>query len=247
MSRSRRIHHPGAPGPSEAEITLSREESHHLTRVLRSKPGDAVSVFDGGGREWEAVVSSVHGGSATVRLGAEITVSVEPTLEVVLFQALCRSDRMEWAIQKCTEVGVAGIRIFRSERVGGAELRRARPERWRRIALEAAKQSGRRRLPFVEEQGEGPPPSPPPGGLAVILTGTVAGAPIGGLLARPRPGSVWLAVGPEGGFSASETEDWRAAGWEPAHLGPRTLRTETAGVVAASLVLHVWDDLGKSR
>jgi len=245
VSRARRVHHAAGGLVPDAEIVLSREESHHVARVFRLHPGDPVSVFDGRGREWEGVVQSIQRGEARVRVGEEVVAAVDPTLPIVLFQGRCRNDRMEWAIQKSTEVGVSAVRIVRTARVEEAERREAPLERWRRIALEAAKQSGRRRVPTVDE-AEDLPPVPPSGTVALILTTGHPALPIGDYLRRPRPGAVWLAVGPEGGFTEPEVGASCGRGWEPAALGPRTLRTETAGVVAAALVLHAWDDVGKS-
>jgi len=242
VGRVRRVHHTGAPD-SENGVVLDRDESKHVVRVLRLGPGDAVSVFDGRGREWEGVLESVDGQEVHVRLGRELTRPVDPTLEVVLFQALCRPDRMEWAIQKATEVGVAEIRPIRSERVETREPGSERLERWRRIALEACKQSGRRRVPPVEQPGE-LPPAPPAGILALVLGSGPDSLPIREYTLAARPDVVWLAVGPEGGFSEEDRSILEGRGWREAGLGPRTLRTETAGVVAAALVLHAWDDLG---
>lgn len=245
MSRTRRVYHGGGGLGPDAEIVLSRDESHHVLRVLRLGPGDPVSVFDGRGREWEGALVAHERDETRVRIGAEIGGAVDPTLEVVLFQALCRNERMEWTVQKATEVGVAAIRVVRTARVEHADRRGARLARWGRIALEAAKQSGRRHVPAVDEAGD-PPPAPPAGTLGLILTvgGEPGVRPIADYLARPRPVAVWLGVGPEGGFDPMEDAAWRQRGWEAASLGPRTLRTETAGVVAATLVLHTWDDLG---
>ena len=245
MGRVRRVHHAGAPD-SEHRVVLDRDESKHVVRVLRLGPGDAVSVFDGQGREWEGVLESTHGQEVRVCLGQELTRPVDPTLEVVLFQALCRPDRMEWAIQKATEVGVAEIRPIRSERVETREPGPARLERWRRIAMEACKQSGRRRVPRVELPGA-LPPAPPAGVLALVLGSSPASLPIGQYTLAEAPEAVWLAVGPEGGFSEEDRSLLDGRGWREAGLGPRTLRTETAGVVAATLVLHAWDDLGAER
>ena len=242
MSRVRRVHHPDAAAV-DGEIVLSREESHHVARVLRLRPGDAVSVFDGRGREWEGALDSIHGDLARVRIGAEIRGRTDPGLEVVLFQSLCRADRMEWVIQKSTEIGVAAIRPIRTERVEGRAPDRHRLERWRRIALEACKQSGRRTVPEIADPDE-LPAEPPSSAVALLLASGAGHRPLSEYLVSRRPETVWLAVGPEGGFSAGEVVDRAAGGWSPAGLGPRVLRTETAGVVAATLVLHAFGDLG---
>ncbi len=243
MGRMRRVHHPGTAG-SGSIVALDRDESNHVARVLRLGPGEAVSVFDGQGREWEGVLQSVQATEVRVRLVRELEGVVDPALPVVLFQALCRHDRMEWAIQKAVEVGIGEIRPIRTERVEAREPSGARLERWRRIALEACKQSGRRRIPAVTSP-TGLPPAPPGGTLALAL-GTGDSPPLGATTAVSPPAAVWIAVGPEGGFTGGELSTLAARGWREAGLGPRTLRTETAGLIAATLVLHKWGDLGRA-
>jgi 16S rRNA (uracil1498-N3)-methyltransferase len=241
----RRVHHAGAPG-SESLVVLDRDESKHVLRVLRLGPGDAVSVFDGRGREWEGVLESVHGSEVRVRVGQELAGEIDPALEVVLFQALCRHDRMEWAIQKAAEIGIAEIRPIRSERVEAREPSVSRLERWQRIALEACKQSGRRRVPRVAPPIGLPPPAPDPT-LALALGTGAHSTPFRAYTRGAPPGAVWVAVGPEGGFSDADLATLRERDWREAGLGPRTLRTETAGLVAATLVLHAWGDLGSGE
>ncbi len=242
MERIARVHHAAVPGTG-AEIVLDPEESHHVTRVLRLRPGDPVAVFDGRGREWEAVLVSAGRNGATVRTVSESTGRTDPGLELVLYQALCRPERMEWVIQKGTEVGVAAIRPFVARRSECPAPSAERLKRYRRVALEAAKQSGRRVVPEVTPP-VGTVPPPPPGATALLLHTAPGAPPLADRLAGPRPASVWLLVGPEGGFEPEEAEELEAAGWLPCGLGPRTLRTETAGAIAAALVLHAWDDLG---
>ena len=108
--------------------------------------------------------------------------------------------------------------------------------------MEACKQSGRVRLP---ELATGTFALPDPGCTAIALAPVPAARPLGELLAGPAPSEVWLAVGPEGGFTDGEIAGFAGFGWAVASLGPRILRTETAGCVAASLVLHAWGDLGR--
>jgi 16S rRNA (uracil1498-N3)-methyltransferase len=245
MERIARVHHEAVAGEG-AVIVLDPEETHHVLRVLRVRPGDRVFVFDGKGREWEGVLVSAGRSGAEVRTIAEISGRVDPVLEVVLYQALCRPERMEWLIQKGTEVGLAAIRPFAARRSEVPAPSAERMKRFGRVALEAAKQSGRRVVPAVAEPVDTVPP--PPDGTCALRLDTAPGArPLGEHLAGPKPGAVWLLVGPEGGFDPDEAEAFEAAGWLAAGLGPRTLRTETAGAIAAALVLHAWDDLGPAR
>ena len=240
--RLRRVYQPDPPDTGE-ELDLDREESHHLTRVLRLQVGAEVGVFDGRGREWTATLTVVEPGHIRLKLLAERQDPVESPLPVTLFQALGRSDRLEYVIQKGTEIGVAGFHLLRAERSEGDRRNARRIERWARIAREACKQSGRRRVPEIAGPSD-LPGTVPDGVTAWVLDPGPGAEPLMVLLDGPRPGALWLAVGPEGGFTLQEIEGLRASGWTAAGLGPRVLRTETAGIVAASLALDRWADLG---
>lgn len=244
MSRERRVFHEG-PAPSPGDLLdLSRDEAHHVLRVLRLRAGDALRVFDGRGGEWEASLVSSAGSSARARIGEAVTSAVESPLTVVLFQALCRSDRMELVVQKGTEIGLRAIRPWPAVRSESPMPSAKRLERWRRIAIESCKQSGRRTAPSIEPLESLPTPPDDASVAALVLDAAEAGRPIGERLAGASGREVWLAVGPEGGFDEGEREAALAGGWLACSLGPRTLRTETAGLVAAALVLHRWGDLG---
>jgi 16S rRNA (uracil1498-N3)-methyltransferase len=245
MAKIRRAYHPDVKG-SGSLLDLDPEESHHVARVLRLRRGDALSVFDGCGREWDGEIDAIDVRVVRIRVGCERSCPVEPALQVTLFQALCRPERMEWVIQKGTEVGASAFRPVRTERVETRDPSAERLDRWRRIAIEACKQSGRRAIPEIGPVS-GLPETAPPETLALLLDGGPESPPAGRYLSGPQPGSVWIAVGPEGGLTRDEISNCCEGGWKPAGLGPRTLRTETAGVVACSLVLHAWDDLGTER
>lgn len=244
MSRLWRVHHAQLPAVAGASIDLDTKQSHHVRRVLRLRVGEAVAVFDGKGNEWRAVVSCNATGRVTLTLDAPLEADVEAPLELELFQGLCKSDRMDWIVQKATEVGVAAIHPFACRRSDARRPREQRLERWRRIALEACKQCGRSRTPVVEPS-DGLPGVPQEGTVAFVLE--PEGAPLAeccaGLTGLPR---VWIAVGPESGFEEEELRAWALAGWRRAGLGPRTLRAETAAVVAAAILLHRLGDLGRA-
>lgn len=243
-----RVHHPEIGGD---RLTLSRDESEHVVRVLRLRDGDAVRVFDGAGAEREAVVTASDRRAAELALGEAVTHAVEPSLAVTLFQAACRADRWEWVLQKGTELGVAAFVPVVAERSGRFDATASRVARWGRIVLEAAKQSTRRVVPRIldpvvlDASGAGADlgvPRAPAGDAAVVLD---PGAPDSGRAPEARSG-VSIAVGPEGGWTEAELAGWSAAGWHRAGLGPRVLRTETAGIVAATLWLAAAGECGSA-
>ena len=237
--RARRAYVATPPVPG-APAALDAEESHHVARVLRLRAGDPLVVFDGRGGEWEATVDAVGRDGVAVVVGAPRPGDPEAALAVTIVQAFVRPERMEWVLQKGTEIGVAAFRIVPAER-SEAPPSPARLDRYRRIVLEACKQSGRRRLPALEVAAL---EAPPEGVDAIVLDPALDARPLGEVLQTSRAGRVWIAVGPEGGFSDEEIAACAARGWVRASLGPRTLRTETAGAIAAAIVLHVRGDLG---
>lgn len=240
--RVRRVFH--STGGVEGErVTLDEEESHHLLRVLRARVGDPVELFDGRGTAWRGAFEGPAGTLAEVRIEARLGGRTDPDLPVVIHQALCRPEKLEWVLQKGTEIGVASFDLVAAARGDAGAPSASRLERFRRVLIEACKQCGRRRLPEIHG------PSPIPGPLAaddlgILLHPAAAAVPLAVHLAGSRPAGVHLAVGPEGGFTPEEIESMEASGWRAAGLGPRTLRTETSGLVAATLVLHRWADLG---
>lgn len=226
----------GAPGD---RVELDPEESHHAARVLRLKPGDALNVFDGKGREWTATIDTATKDRVAVVVGNEVEGRVEAPFPVVLCQANVRPEKLEFVLQKGTEIGVAAFRIFMSERVEAPPPSPARLTRYRRILLEAVKQSGRRVLPTLAVCELD---APGPGAIAIVLA--LCAPPLGALLASAPPREAVLAVGPEGGLSDAEVSRLTERGFRAASLGPRILRTETAGTIGAAVILHAWGDLG---
>lgn len=221
-------------------LVLSAEESRHLLQVLRLRPGERVAVFDGRGREWLGTLLAPENDAARVRLDEEVATPIEPRLQVTLFQGVCRPAALDWAVQKATEIGVAAILPLasaRSERLPEG----ARIARLARVALEAAKQCGRRVVPRIEPCAE--LPAPPAGVPALLLDPEPGSEPLRAHLECEPPRAVWLACGPEAGLAPQEVAAWHRAGWRRAALGPRILRAETAGIVAAAIVLHRWGDL----
>lgn len=246
---------PESFGDDGARVTLSREESRHLSGVLRLAAGGEVRVFDGEGREFLCVVTE-----ATARAGVlEVRGRVDPPraespLDLTLACALLKGEKFDLVVQKATELGVARVAPVETARAevklprgGGDRDGSKRVERWRRIAVEAAKQSGRARVPPVDA----------PMGLAEALAGGTEPAARRLMFAErggrglvetvtawdEKPTRVAALVGPEGGWEDEEIEEARGAGWEIVTLGGRVLRAETAGVVVVALLQHLCGDL----
>ncbi len=237
----RRVHLPPAL-IGEARADLTEAARHYLEDVLRLAPGDAVELFDGRGTAWEARIGP---GFAALELGARREVPLGGPAIHLLF-ALAKGEKNDLVVQKATELGAARLAPWSAERsvvrldaAKGAE----RAERWRRIAEEAARQSGRADVPEVA------PPAPlanaladVPAGFRLVVLHGEGGAPLGALGLTGAPG-VAAVVGPEGGLTPEELAACRAAGALHARLGPRTLRAETAAIAVVALLQGLVGDL----
>lgn len=230
-------------------IVVSGEEHHHLSRVLRARPGDAITLFDGAGAELRARVVRIGRRETELEadLGAELVggdLAAEPA--VVLLTAVPRGERMDFLVQKCCEVGVSRIVPVMTER-SVARPEAGRRARWEKIAREAARQSGRADVPEVV------PPEPLVQALAssalperrLVLSPDPGGRALRSLLPDRAP--LALLVGPEGGLSTDEVRGAHDAGFVVAALGPRILRVETAAIVAVALARDALDALSPDR
>ncbi len=240
---------PGEPG---ASASVRGSELHHMVRVLRLRPGDAVAVFDGQGRGYTGTIEAVAREAALVRLAAPDDRAVEPAFRLTLAQGIPRHDRMDLVVQKTTEIGVARIVPIlagRSATRPGAPGAAHRLDRWRRVARESARQSGRLCVPEVTEpvtweeylgrSAEGS------AGSRFIFT-PEEGVPrsVPGVQLDRDERAAHVAVGPEGGWAPGEVDAALARGFRQVLLGPRILRTETAGIVAAALLLFLAGEMG---
>lgn len=220
---------------------LPETQAHYIGRVLRLAVGDAVQLFDGSGQEFLGQLSEVGKKSVRVELTEQFDGQAESPLRVHLGQGLSRGERMDWAIQKATELGVAVITPVVSERCE-VRLKDERADKrlshWRQIAISACEQCGRSVLPVIH----------PPLLLSDWLRQTEADLklvlhPVAEpLSSHPKPASLAFLIGPEGGLSETEVDQAKAAGFHAARLGPRVLRTETAPVVALSVAQQLWGD-----
>lgn len=233
-----------APG---AKVALPEHTAHHAREVLRLRPGADVRVFDGQGAEFEATLDEVSRRVVSARLGPLVPVRPESPLHLVLAVAPLRGDRMELVIQKATELGASEIWpvvTVRTDAAARPALRGSRDRRWDRVAAGAAEQCGRATLPRLESTVKLEDLLARPfAGTRAFLLETGGAPPLAGF---ERPPALLLLVGPPGGLAPAEVERLGAAGYLPASLGPRILRSETAAVAAVALAQALWGDLGRA-
>jgi len=226
-------------------VVLDERLSHHLTRVLRLEADARVVLFNGDGNDYPSVLL----GGGRHRLEARVEACVpgvpESLLALTLAQGLCRGEKMDLILQKATELGVAAVQPLSTERSEvrlSGERESKRVAHWRQVILSACEQSGRSRVPALALPV---PISHWIGGPALadftrLMLDPTAETPIGQVRVA---GKVILAIGPEGGFSPKEREMLVRAGFVGARLGPRILRTETAGLTAISILQALHGDL----
>ena len=237
------------PGSLRARnVTLGADLAHRLGRVLRLKRGDRVLLSEGGGREYEVQLTGVSPYAITGVVLAEREAQAAPEVSLVLYQSLIRANRFDLVLEKGTEIGVARfvpVITARSLVQGDGEPATTRGERWRRLVIEAAEQSGRGRPPRVDAPLPFDEAVRQARGLKVMAFEgervRSLGTYLRGLARRPE--TVSLFIGPEGGFEDSEVDLTREAGAEIVSLGRRILRSETAGIVASALVLDALGEL----
>ncbi len=220
-------------------VSLPSDEAHHLARVLRVQPGDRVLAFDGRGREAEATVESAGRLGLSVRLHQAV-LHARPPCEIILFQAVLKNERMEEVVQKAVELGVAELVPLEAEH-SVAKRTGEKLERWRKIALGAARQSGNPFLMEIRNPVSAVDSVPEGARLELSFFGSLeAGAqPLWDVLdpLRQRRGiRAGLWIGPEGDWSEKEYAALRSAGIRPVTLGPLVLRAETAAFYALSVI-----------
>ncbi|MGV8923805.1 MAG: 16S rRNA (uracil(1498)-N(3))-methyltransferase [Thermomonas sp.] len=229
------------------EIELPENAANHLVRVLRLGMGDACVLFNGDGHDYPARLVEVGKRMVRVEVGPGIAIDNESSLRLILLQGVARGEKMDLVLQKATELGVASLHPLYSQR-SEVRLDGARADKrlahWRGVVVSACEQCGRARVPGVAM------PLPlaqtlevlPKDGLRLILDPD-ATASLSQLTLDPSQ-PVYLAVGPEGGWSPQDIEQSGAAGFNGVRLGPRVLRTETAGIAAIAALQVLHGDLG---
>lgn len=219
---------------------LPETAAHYIARVLRLSNGSAVQLFDGSGQEYLGELVEVGKKQVRVELRQQLAGQPESPLRIHLGQGLSRGERMDWAIQKATELGVAQITPLISERCEvrlNDERADKRLAHWRQIAISACEQCGRSVVPTIHPPQQLGDWLPVEAELKLVLHPVAAP-----LTSHAQPRTLAFLIGPEGGLSEHEVEQAQQAGFQAARLGPRVLRTETAPVVALSVAQQLWGD-----
>lgn len=235
---------------SGEQATITGPELDHMVKVMRLGPGDPVSLFDDQGWEHEGVLKSCDGRRAEVTILSSYRPERESALQITLAQALGKGDKMDFIVEKAVELGVWSIVPFVSEHTVprlSREKAIQRQARWQKIALSAAKQCGRTRVPEIHKlmPFSDLVRDPATTDLRLVFWEGESSCGIRQLKAeRDQIASLILAIGPEGGFSDQEIALALERGFRTAHLGKRILRTETAALAALSISQLLWGDLG---
>ncbi|GBC95024.1 Ribosomal RNA small subunit methyltransferase E [bacterium HR16] len=233
---------------SDGIVHITGEDARQIRVVLRLQPGDEIGVLDGSGKEYRCVLESVRKEEAIARIGEQKLPEVEPKTHITVVQSLAKGEKVERVIQHGTEIGVSRFVLVQTERSVvqlNGERERARVERWRRIAKEAAEQAHRAIVPAIEGvtslrralemMSDASILTLHPDGNTLPLVEWI----------RRRPSSqrVAVIVGPEGGLTDEEVDLCVRYGAVSVSLMPRILRTETAALVAVSQILFVTEHL----
>lgn len=225
----------------ETSVVLTGDQAHQILRVLRLQVGDTFVVLDNAGWEFVVQITAVSNKQLIADILHKQPAQGEPDVAITLHMGMMKRDKFEWVLQKCTEIGVTRFVpvITRRSLVQDAKMKDNKFERWQKIIIEAAEQSGRGKIPQL---------SPPmkladafaqlDADVALIPWEEAENVDVRAVLAGKRPSSIAIFIGPEGGFSAEEIELAQQHSIQPNTLGKRILRAETAAIVASSVILY---------
>lgn len=233
--------------PKEAvrgnNIFISGKEAHHILDVMRLKPLDKIVAFDGTGKEYVGFIKDAKRGALTVEIvETKAPLGVE-TSRITLIQALPKKEKIDYIVEKATELGVAEIIPVITDRTiprWDASKKSAQAERWRKIAREAAKQCGRADIPHIDrimpfsESVKGATDYD----LALIAALTEETVKLKEALSGFRGGRISIAIGPEGDFTSNEVRLARQSGFKPVNLGPRVMKSDTAGLASLAILSY---------
>jgi 16S rRNA (uracil1498-N3)-methyltransferase len=230
---------PHIPPPPHS-FTLDARAAAHV-RVLRLREGDAITLFDGHGGEWQALINAIGKRDVAVTLTQHQAIERESPLSITLVQALATGDKMDWIIQKATELGATAIQPVQTQRATAklnAERAEKRAEHWHGVAIAACEQCGRNRIPSIHHVMDFSDwLAAPFAGFRLLLQ---PGAP--GLDTVSADQHTALIIGPEGGFTEDEIRAAQRAGATAVSFGPRVMRTETAGIALLAAMQAIAGD-----
>jgi len=231
-------------------VTITGGDAVHIGKVLRLTKGDKITLCDGEGTDFSAEICDILKDSVTLNIKKSMPCEAEPSISVTLFQALPKQGKMDFIIEKCTELGISRIVPVKTHRcvmaVRDEKAEEKKLSRWRKIAAEAVKQCGRGVIPEVTEVMTL---------SAAIEMAKTLDLPLAAYenervlslkecLLGKSPKTVGIFIGPEGGFEESEIENLMQNNIPAVTLGKRILRTETAGQAVLTAVMYAFDELG---
>ena len=230
---------------AEGRVTVTGEDAVHALRVLRMRAGDQAMIYDGANHAYMGTVETAAKDSLTLSLGPMQTLQTEPATRITLCQGMPKAGKLELILQKGTELGITAFLPFYSARSVPKPGKGEKAERYQRVVYEAAKQSGRGVLPTVERPVDFPEFLREMDGheLALVAWEEEHGQALSRVLRENPSRDIALIIGPEGGFGPEEVAQMKEHGVLPVTLGPRILRTETAGLVMAAAVLFQRGDM----
>jgi len=231
--------------PESGLFELPAAAAHHAHRVLRLRVDDPVQIFDGEGNACDGAINSISGKHVDVNIVMARPAQPKSSLQIVLAQAMTSSEKMDWVVQKATELGAAEVQPVQTQRSVAkltSERAEKRTEHWRGVVIAACEQSGRNDLMQVHAPVDlshwlADQRNTPGSKFILLPDGAVA------LHAQAKPQSpVTLLIGPEGGFTPDEALMAKQSGFIPVLLGPRVLRTETAALAGIAALQTLWGD-----
>ena len=235
------------PLPLGQTVPLPPFAAEHAVRVLRMREGDAITVFNGDGHDYSGRIVNVRRNEAGVQIESQTAVDVESPIAMTLVQAVVRGEKMDWILQKATELGVQQIVPVTSERSEvklGEERADKRHARWLHVIESACEQSGRSRIPtLLMPQSLTHFASALPAAIDGELRLSLHPDAQTRMSSLPQPAQVMIAIGPEGGFSDRDLSMLDQVGFQRLRLGPRVLRTETAGIVTMAALQARFGDM----
>jgi 16S rRNA (uracil1498-N3)-methyltransferase len=231
-------------------IAVDGEEAHHIIDVMRLKPSDEIVAFDGSGKEYAGRISGISGRSVLIEIIRTIAPRASAGVEITLIQAVPKKSKMDYIVEKSTELGVSSVVPVVTKRTipdWDGDKRSLRARRWRKIAVEASKQCGRADIPSISEIEDLAAFLKMAKGfdLAMIATldsGAGEAESLKKALRNFKGNRVAIAIGPEGDFTPDEVALCRESGFRPVTLGSRVLKSDTAGLAALAVLEY---ELGK--